>query len=155
MVYSSPPSSSVIPAETLYRTLMKITYRLTAFGLAALMTTGCIGMSAQSTLGPSSTGVAALLGSWTSGNLVPQAGQCTDFRWDVTEQTGNSAPGTFQRDMCRRPSAERNSGSYPRRIARDLERAGNSLGGRAGELPDYAGRNGRTAVGLGQNPLLG
>ena len=74
---------------------MKITCTLAAFGLAALMTSGCIGYERESTLGPSSTGVAALLGSWTSGNLVPQPGQCTDFRWDVTEQTGNSARETF------------------------------------------------------------
>ena len=77
------------------QTPMKITYTLTAVGIAALMTTGCIGYERESTLGPTSTGVAALLGSWTSGNLVPQPGQCTDFKWDVTEQTGNSARGTF------------------------------------------------------------
>lgn len=74
---------------------MKIKYALTALGFAALMTTGCLGYERETTLGPTSTGIAALLGSWTSGSLVPQAGQCTDFKWDVTEQTGNSARGTF------------------------------------------------------------
>ena len=74
---------------------MKITYTLAAVGFAALTTTGCLGYERESTLGPTSTGIAALLGSWTSGSLVPQPGQCTDFKWDVTEQTGNSARGTF------------------------------------------------------------
>jgi hypothetical protein len=74
---------------------MKNKYKLAAVVFAALITTGCLGYERESTLGPTSTGVAALLGSWTSGNLVPQPGQCTDFRWDVTEQTGSSARGTF------------------------------------------------------------
>jgi hypothetical protein len=75
---------------------MKNACTLTAVSVAALMAVGCLGYERESTLGPSSSGgIAALLGSWTSSNVVPQAGQCTDFRWDVTEQTGNSARGTF------------------------------------------------------------
>ena len=75
---------------------MKNACSLTSVGFAALLAVGCLGYERESTLGPSSTGgIAALLGSWTSANVVPQAGQCTDFKWDVTEQTGNSARGTF------------------------------------------------------------
>jgi hypothetical protein len=61
----------------------------------AAVTSGCFGYERKSTVGPSATGVAALIGSWTSGSLVPQPGQCTDMRWDVTEQTGNTAAGRF------------------------------------------------------------
>jgi hypothetical protein len=56
---------------------------------------GCISFERESTLGPSSTGGAALVGNWTSGSLIPQPNQCSDFSWDVTEQTGNSASGRF------------------------------------------------------------
>jgi hypothetical protein len=55
----------------------------------------CIGYERRSTLGPSATGASALLGNWTSSNLVPSATSCTDFKWNVTQQTGNSASGTF------------------------------------------------------------
>ena len=61
----------------------------------AALTSGCFGYERKSTLGPTATGAAALMGSWTSGSLIPQPGQCTDMRWDVTEQTGNSASGRF------------------------------------------------------------
>jgi hypothetical protein len=74
---------------------MKKASLVTALSLAAGMTTGCFEYERKSTLGPTGTGAAALLGSWTSGNLIPQPGQCSDFKWDVTEQTGNSAAGTF------------------------------------------------------------
>jgi hypothetical protein len=56
---------------------------------------GCFGYERSSTLGPSGTGTAALLGSWSSSNVIPSAESCTDFKWDVTEQTGNRASGSF------------------------------------------------------------
>jgi hypothetical protein len=57
---------------------------------------GCIGYERESTLtGPSASGIGALLGNWTSSNIIPSASTCTDFRWDVTEQTGNTARGSF------------------------------------------------------------
>jgi hypothetical protein len=56
---------------------------------------GCIGYERKSTLGPSATGASALLGNWTSSNLVPSSSSCTDFKWNVTQQTGNTASGTF------------------------------------------------------------
>lgn len=61
----------------------------------AVVATGCVGYERRSTLDPSATGIAALLGSWSSSNTIPSAANCTDFRWDVTEQTGNSASGSF------------------------------------------------------------
>jgi hypothetical protein len=75
-------------------------YPMKKTSIAAILTLaavagGCFGYERKSTVGPSATGVAALMGSWTSGSLVPQPGQCTDMHWDVTEQTGNSASGRF------------------------------------------------------------
>ncbi len=61
----------------------------------AVVTSGCFGYERKSTLGPSGTGAAALMGNWTSGSLVPQPGQCANMIWDVTEQTGTSAAGRF------------------------------------------------------------
>jgi hypothetical protein len=71
------------------KTLLTVMSLCLAAGLAA----GCIEFERESSLGPSGTG--ALLGNWTSGSLVPQPNQCSDFKWNVTEQTGNSASGTF------------------------------------------------------------
>lgn len=65
-----------------------------AIGLAAALT-ACIGYERRSTLGPSATGIAALLGTWTSTSLATSASTCTDFRWNVTQQSGNTATGTF------------------------------------------------------------
>jgi hypothetical protein len=66
---------------------------IAAVGLA---TAACIGYERNSSsLGPSSTGVAALLGTWTSSNAVPSPTSCNDFRWTVTQQSGNNASGTF------------------------------------------------------------
>jgi hypothetical protein len=68
-------------------------YAFVAFCLVT--SSACIGYERKSTLGPSATGVAALLGNWTSSNLIPSASACTDFKWNVTQQTGNTASGTF------------------------------------------------------------
>ena len=35
------------------------------------------------------------MGSWSSTNIIPSPSACTDFKWDVTEQTGTSAKGQF------------------------------------------------------------
>jgi hypothetical protein len=64
-------------------------------GLCLVTLSACVGYERTSTLGPSATGIAALLGNWTSANLVPSANACTDFKWNVTQQTGNTASGTF------------------------------------------------------------
>ena len=62
----------------------------------AAVVSGCFGYERKSTLGPSGSAAAALLGTWTSGTLVPSPGQCADMQWEVTEQTGNSAAGRFR-----------------------------------------------------------
>ena len=56
----------------------------------------CIGFERTSTVtAPSAAGVGTLMGSWSSSNLVPTPSSCTDFKWNVTEQTGNTAKGSF------------------------------------------------------------
>jgi len=69
--------------------------RTALVALSIALTAACIGYERKSTLGPSTTGIGALLGNWTSSNLVPSPGTCSDFKWNVTQQTGNSASGTF------------------------------------------------------------
>jgi hypothetical protein len=70
-----------------------------AFALAAaaaVVTTGCIGFEHTSTMSsPSAFGTNALMGSWTSANIVPSPSSCTNFKWNVTEQTASSAKGSF------------------------------------------------------------
>jgi hypothetical protein len=59
---------------------------------------GCIGYSSKTTTtGPSATGVAGLMGNWVSASatIIPSAASCTDFKWNPTEQTSNSAKGSF------------------------------------------------------------
>jgi hypothetical protein len=63
--------------------------------LAATAASACIGVERKSTLGPTATGISALLGTWSSSNLIPAASSCSDFKWSVTEQTGTSASGSF------------------------------------------------------------
>jgi len=66
-----------------------------AMCLAAVTASSACSSESTSTLGPSTTGTAALLGNWTSASQVPTADACTDFRWNVTQQSGNTASGTF------------------------------------------------------------
>jgi hypothetical protein len=63
----------------------------------AVAASACFGYERRSTVNQptGSTGVAALVGSWTSANVVPSPSTCTDFKWNVTEQTTNSARGSF------------------------------------------------------------
>ena len=68
---------------------------LVALCLAATAASACTSYERTSTLAPSASGVAALLGNWTSSNLTSAADACTDFKWNVTQQTGNTASGTF------------------------------------------------------------
>ncbi len=58
---------------------------------------GCIGFEHKSTLtSPTTTsGLSALMGTWTSASVVPSPSSCTDFKWSVTEQTSNAAKGSF------------------------------------------------------------
>jgi hypothetical protein len=73
-------------------------YFLATVLCAAAAVAGCVGYSSKTTnTGPSATGVAALMGTWASAsaNVVPSPSACTDFKWTPTEQTSNSAKGSF------------------------------------------------------------
>ena len=64
--------------------------------VSALAATACIGFERKSSItGPSASGTNAFMGSWSSTNIIPSPSACTDFKWDVTEQTTTSAKGTF------------------------------------------------------------
>ena len=63
---------------------------------SALVASGCIGFERESTPnGPAATGNGSLLGNWSSANLIPSPSACSDFKWNVTEQTNLSAKGSF------------------------------------------------------------
>ena|SRR5262245_33430864 len=63
--------------------------------LASAAGSGCFSVEHKSTLGPTTSGISALLGTWSSSNLIPAASSCTDFKWNVTDQTSTSASGSF------------------------------------------------------------
>ena len=63
--------------------------------VAAVAAAGCLGFERKSTVTGPTSGVGALLGSWTSSNVIPSPASCTDFKWNATEQTANSARGAF------------------------------------------------------------
>jgi hypothetical protein len=63
---------------------------------SALIASGCIGFDHESTpTGPATAGNNSLLGSWSSSNIIPSPNSCTDFVWNVSEQTPISAKGSF------------------------------------------------------------
>ena len=75
---------------------MKNVIQLALCVAVAVTSAACFGYERKSTVaGPSAAGVGTLLGCWTSANVIPSPGTCTDFKWNVTEQTGNSAKGSF------------------------------------------------------------
>jgi hypothetical protein len=75
---------------------MKNRILIAMLSLSAMTATGCIGVEHTSSLtSPSAAGSGAFLGSWTSSNLIPSPSACTDFKWDVTEQTATTAKGNF------------------------------------------------------------
>lgn len=98
----------------------------------ALSAAGCIGFEHKSTVtAPSASGLSALMGSWTSSNIIPSAANCTDFKWDVTEQTANSARGAFSA-TC----------------ANDLKLSGTAQGTLNGSLVNWSADGTATAAGL-------
>jgi hypothetical protein len=63
---------------------------------AAIGAAGCTSLEHKSSLtDPSAAGSSSLLGNWTSSTLIPTPSTCTDFKWNVTEQTSASAKGSF------------------------------------------------------------
>lgn len=74
---------------------MKKTY-LVILSLVATVTAGCTSLEHKSSLTePSIAGNNSLLGNWTSSTLIPTPSSCTDFKWNVSEQTASSMKGTF------------------------------------------------------------
>lgn len=75
---------------------MKNLIAVALLSLSTLSATGCIGFErGSSTTGPAATGTSAFMGTWSSTNIIPSPSACTDFKWDVTEQTATSAKGNF------------------------------------------------------------
>jgi hypothetical protein len=98
----------------------------------ALASGGCLGFERKSTVtGPTSTGMGALMGSWTSASIVPNPASCTDFKWNVTEQTSTSAKGAFSA-TC----------------ANDLKLSGTAQGTLSGSIVNWSAEGSATAAGL-------
>ena len=100
--------------------------------MAALAAAGCFGFERKSTVtAPNASGLNALMGNWTSSNIIPSSSSCTDFKWNVTEQTANSARGAFSA-TC----------------ANDLKLAGTAQGTLNGSLVNWSAQGAATAAGL-------
>jgi hypothetical protein len=75
--------------------MKNLTQLLVCLAFAAA-SAACFDFERKSTVaGPSATGVSALMGNWTSSSLIPSPSSCTDFKWNVSEQTSTSAKGSF------------------------------------------------------------
>ncbi len=72
--------------------MKRIAYLTLAVSLS-IASAGCFEFT-QKTTAPSNS-LTALAGNWSSGNIIPAASSCTDFKWTVTEYTGTSASGSF------------------------------------------------------------
>ena len=74
---------------------MKKTY-LVILSFVATAAAGCTSLEHKSSLTePSVAGNNSFLGNWTSSTLIPTPSTCTDFKWNVTEQTASSMKGSF------------------------------------------------------------
>jgi hypothetical protein len=75
---------------------MKNRILMAIISVAASAAMGCAGFEHRSSsTEPSAAGNNSLLGNWTSSTLIPTPSTCTDFKWNVTEQTATSAKGSF------------------------------------------------------------
>lgn len=75
---------------------MKNRILLVMFSIAAVAAAGCFGFEHKnSATGPTASGVGALIGNWTSSDLIPGPSACSNFKWNATEQTATSAKGSF------------------------------------------------------------
>ena len=61
----------------------------------AVSAAACFGYERNSTPTPAGSGSGSLVGNWTSSSLIPTPSSCADFKWNITEQTGNTAKGSF------------------------------------------------------------
>jgi len=75
---------------------MKKHSQLALFIAVAALTTACFGFERKNTAtGPTAAGIGSLMGNWTSSSIIPTPTSCTDFKWNVTEQTAATAKGAF------------------------------------------------------------
>lgn len=75
---------------------MKNRILMVVVSIAAAAAVGCAAFERKSSLTePTAAGNNSLLGSWTSSTLIPTPSTCTDFTWNVTEQTAIAAKGAF------------------------------------------------------------
>jgi hypothetical protein len=106
----------------------------------AATASGCAGYSSKTTTtGPSAAGVAALMGNWASAgaSVIPSPASCTDFKWNPTEQTSNSAKGSFSASC-----------------AGDLKVSGTATGIMSGSVINWAANANASAPGLASCPIL-
>lgn len=61
----------------------------------AVAASGCFGYESGRTPTSPSGSAGSLLGNWSSSSLIPTTSSCADFKWNITEQTGNTAKGSF------------------------------------------------------------
>lgn len=95
---------------------------------------GCVGYSSKTTTtAPSASGVAALMGNWQSASatVIPAPATCGDFKWNPTEQTSNSAKGSFSASC-----------------AGDLKVAGTATGTLSGSVINWSATANATAPAL-------
>ena len=115
-------------------------YVLATILCAAAAAAGCVGYSSKTTsTGPTAAGVAALMGNWASAgaSVIPAPSTCTDFKWNPTEQTSNSAKGSFSASC-----------------AGDLKVSGTATGTLSGTVINWAANANATAPGLTSCPIL-
>jgi len=111
--------------------MLKNLAMLTAVGAIAAATSACLDFEHKSTLAPSSSGLGALSGNWTSTSIIPSPSACTDFTWNVTEHTETSASGAFSA-TC----------------AGQLKLSGNAKGTLSGSIITWEANGNATAAGL-------
>ena len=78
-------------------TMMRSMIGAVAAVAVALAAGGCLDFEHKSSLaGPTQiSDLKSLLGTWSSASVLPSVDSCTDFKWEVTEQSGNTASGNF------------------------------------------------------------
>jgi hypothetical protein len=118
---------------------MKNYIRATLLCFAAAAS-GCLEYTSKTTsTAPTAAGIAALLGNWVSAgaNGIPSPGSCTDFKWNPTEQTSNSARGSFSASC-----------------AGDLKVSGTATGTLAGSVINWTANANASAPGLTSCPIV-
>ena len=111
---------------------MKSAIQLALCLAAAASAAACFGFERKSSVaGPSASGLSTLSGSWSSSTIIPSPGSCSDFKWNVTQQTSTSA-----------------SGSFSASCAGDLELNGTAEGTLEGSTVRWSARGTGTAPGL-------